>query len=1047
MPTGVTLCDARPRPGSATTGRTGRIATHLEASPVTPRPAQQARRRRALAAVAGFGLLAASVGTAAGTATAASLDGLTEVSSDDLALAGPALDAADLEDGRYVVTLREQPAVVYDGGTDGLAPTAPEEGKSLAVASAPVVEYTEHLEQRQEQAAEAVGAEVEESFTAALNGFVAELTAEQAAELSSSKGVLSVAPDEVRQLDTIHSPEFLGLSGDGGLWEELGGTAESGKGVVVGVIDTGMTPDHPSFAGAPVTSTEPSDEVGATWLDADGNIAVRKADGDIYTALCDTGPRFSADQCNSKLVSAQHFSAGFAAAIPPAEWTTEEELSPYDADGHGSHTAGTAAGNLDVPAVVDGTEYGLASGVAPAAKVAVYKVCHSSTRPNAGGCYTSDSVSAINQAVLDGVDVLNFSISGSTTTSDDPVELAFLSAASAGVFVAASAGNSGPGASTVAHNSPWLTTVAASTHFNYYGTVELGNGQRYRGSSVNETGLPAQTPLVLATAVAVATPPTDLLPRLCQPGTLDPAEVAGKVVVCDRGVNARTEKSEVVRDAGGVGMVLANTSPSSLDSDVHVIPTVHVDEVSGAAIKAYAATEGATTALLPDDQTDLAPLATPVVAGFSSRGPALAHAGDLLKPDISAPGVGVLAASAPGSNSGRSFNFLSGTSMSSPHVAGLAALIMGEKPEWSPMAVKSAMMTTAYDLKNDDGSTDRSRFTQGAGHVDPTRFLEPGLVYESDYDDWIGFLEGSTGENQNDAVEPVEPTQFNGPSIAVGELLRSETITRTVTATTPGIYRASVDLPGFTTRVTPPVLNFSQAGETRTFRVTLSRTTAPADAYASGSLTWTGRGGIDARIPVVARPVSVAAPAEVSGSVEDGSVSYSVTPGQGSAIRATVAHGFAPGSRDGGTIQKGQALAKTVVVPAGGAQHMRADLVAGEGATDLDLYLVNSNNQTVASSATGDASERIDVSGVAAGTYRVLIRGFETATTGGAFRLDTFLLQGPAGNATVTPDPLQGPVGRPLGVTVGFQGLAADRPSLGIVTYEGTQRRTFVTVD
>ncbi|WP_158674272.1 S8 family serine peptidase [Pseudokineococcus lusitanus] len=1016
---------------------------------MTPRPAPQARRRRALAAVAGFGLLAASVGTAAGTATASPAPADAPLVADLTTTKAQSTDPADYADGRYVVTMVEKPAAVYEGGTAGLAATAPEEGQSLATASAPVRAYTAHLEEQQEQAADAVDAEVEESFSAALNGFVADLTAEQAAELAAAKDVLAVTPDEDRAVDTIHSPEFLGLSGEDGLWEELGGTAESGKGVVVGVIDTGMTPDHPSFAGAPVTSTEPSDEVGATWLDADGNIAVRKADGDVYTALCDTGPRFSADQCNSKLVSAQHFSDGFAANVAQKDWTSEEELSPYDADGHGSHTAGTAAGNLDVPAVVDGSEYGLASGMAPAAKVAVYKVCHSSSLPNVGGCFTTDSVAAIDQAVLDGVDVLNFSISGSTTTSLDPVELAFMSAAASGVFVAASAGNSGPGVSTVAHNSPWLTTVAASTHFNYYGTVELGNGELYRGSSVSETGLPQQTPLRLATAVAVATPPTGLSAVLCQPGTLDPAEVAGSVVVCDRGVNARTEKSEVVRDAGGVGMVLANTSPSSLDSDVHVIPTVHVDEVAGAAIKAYAATEGATTALLPGDQTDLAPLATPVVAGFSSRGPALAHAGDLLKPDISAPGVGVLAASAPGSNSGRSFNFLSGTSMSSPHVAGLAALIMGEKPEWSPMAVKSAMMTTAYDLKNDDGSTDRSRFTQGAGHVDPTRFLEPGLVYESDLDDWLSFLEGSSGQDLVDGVEPIDPTQLNGPSIAVGELLGGETVTRTVTATTPGIYRASVDMPGFTTRVTPPVLNFTQAGQSKTFQVRVVRTTAPADAYSAGSLTWTGRGGVSARIPVAARPVSASVPADVTGSVEAGSTTFSVSPGQTAPVAMTVQHGFTPGQRDSGTLARGgEDFVKQVVVPAGGAQHMRADLVAGEGSVDLDLFLETADGSRVlAQSATGSADERIDVRNVPAGTYRLVVDGYDVAATGGDFRLDTFLLNGPTGNATLSPNPVQGPVGRAVPVTISYTGLAADVPHLAVVGYAGTQRRTFVTVD
>ena len=998
-----------------------------------PRTSPSARSRRAAATLTGLGLVVATVGSV-GPATAAPAPSTTD--------AAPAAEA--FEAGRYVVTLLDDPAASYDGGVGGLAATKPQPGESLDADSAPVRAYRAHLQREQREVAEDADVQVDQQYTAALNGFTADLTAEQAAELAAAKGVLAVTPDEARQLDTTHSPDFLGLTGPEGVWASLGGPDDAGEGVVVGILDSGITPESASFAGEEVTSTTPSDEVGATWREADGSISVQKADGDVFTGFCDSGPTFSADVCDDKLVSAQHFSDGFAANVPRSAWTPEEELSPRDADGHGTHTAGTAVGNDGVPMSVDGNDYGVGSGMAPGAKLAVYKVCHSATTTG-GGCYTSDSVAAIDKAVLDGVDVLNFSISGSLTSSLDPVELAFMSAAASGVFVAASAGNSGPGVSTVAHNSPWLTTVAASTHFNYYGTVELGNGERYRGSSVSSVGLPAQTPLVLSTEAAAAGVAADVA-RLCQPGGLDPAVVTGTVVVCDRGVNARTEKSQVVRDAGGVGMVLANTSPSSLDSDVHYVPTVHVDEVAGAAIKAYAAGDGATAALLTGDQTGLPPLATPVVAGFSSRGPALAHGGDLLKPDISAPGVGVLAAVAPATHGGREFDFLSGTSMSSPHVAGLAALVLAERPEWSPMAVKSAMMTTAYDLKNDDGSTDLSRFTQGAGHVDPTRFLEPGLVYESDYPQWLSFLEGSSGTDLVDGVEPIDPTQLNTPSIAVGELLRSESVTRTVTATTPGLYRATVDVPGFTARVTPPVLNFSQAGQSKTFRVQLVRTTAPNDEYAQGTMTWTGR-GTSARIPVVARPVSAAVPADVTGSVADGAVSFEVTPGQDAPIAMEVAHGFTAGERDAGVLQRSTVFAKEVVVPAGGTQLLRADLQAGEGSDDLDLNMYDAADRLVASSATGSADERIQVADVPAGTYQLEVVGYDVAETGGAYQLDTFQLAGPEGNATISPNPLTGRTGRPAPVTVSYEGLEEGVPHLAQITYAGTTRSTFVTVD
>ena len=177
---------------------------------------------------------------------------------------------------------------------------------------------------------------------------------------------------------------------------------------------------------------------------------------------------------------------------------------------------------------------------------------------------------------------------------------------------------------------------------------------------------------------------------------LDPAKVAGKIVVCDRGVNARVDKSLAVKQAGGVGMILANTSPNSLNADFHFVPTVHVSNADRAAIKAYAATAGATATINASTIVFDAP--APFTAAFSSRGPLLAGGGDLLKPDVIAPGQDILAAVAPPGNAGRDFNLLSGTSMSSPHVAGLAALLMHLHPDWSPMAIKSALMTTAYDV-------------------------------------------------------------------------------------------------------------------------------------------------------------------------------------------------------------------------------------------------------------------------------------------------------------------------------------------------------------
>lgn len=519
--------------------------------------------------------------------------------------------------------------------------------------------YAGYLSDRQAELLDEVDAEATYAYQVAFNGFAVELDGARATKLAGLPGVTAVLPNEVRSIDTVQSPEYLGLSGDDGVWPDLGGTDAAGEGVVVGVLDTGVWPENPSFAGDDLRQgrTPRTDGrgrvvgrnplVGVPFRTADDEVVLLKSDRTVFRGECELGEGWdSVDLCNDKLVTARYFADSFLASVPEANRGEFEHLSARDGDGHGSHTAGTAAGNPDVPMSVDGNELGNGSGVAPGASLAVYKVCWEDDDAATGGCYTADSLAAIEQAVVDGVDVLNYSISGTTTTVVDAVELAFFNAANAGVFVAASAGNSGPGSSTVAHNSPWVMTVAASTFKRDEATVVLGDGARYKGASVTRDDFP-QTPLVLASRSGTAgADPTNL--ALCFPGLLDPAVVAGTTVVCDRGVNDRVAKSAAVEAAGGVAMILANTTRGSLDPDFHAVPTVHVDEFAGAAIKAYALTAAATAAFEAGDTTGGAPTPIPQAAGFSSRGPTLAASGDILKPDITAPGVAVVAAVAPG---------------------------------------------------------------------------------------------------------------------------------------------------------------------------------------------------------------------------------------------------------------------------------------------------------------------------------------------------------------------------------------------------------------
>ena len=497
------------------------------------------------------------------------------------------------------------------------------------------------------------------------------------------------------------------------MWQQqFGGSARAGEGVIVGVLDTGFWPENPSFAPLPEPRPDAA-VIAAKWH----GICDAGTDPDLANRVT----------CNNKVIGARWFDAGGLSNSVPDEF-----LSPRDRNSHGSHTASTAAGNNGPTAVVNGASYGTVSGMAPAARLAIYKIGWHQPDGTASGS-TEDIAAAIDQATADGVDVINLSFSGSRTFVVDPVELAFLFSADAGVFAATSAGNSGPAASTVAHNSPWVTTVAASTHpRSFTRTATLGNGTTFSGPGVG-SAVPS-TGLVYSGDVASPGLPDPSAAELCFSGdqdaatpgvqlALDPAKVAGKIVACDRGVNARTDKSIAVQQAGGVGMILMNPSPNSVNADFHVIPTIHVDTPLRTTILAYIGSAGATATASLSAATEIT-VTAPAMAVFSSNGPALAGGGDLLKPDITAPGSDVIAAVSPPGDHGNNYDAFSGTSMSSPHIAGIAALIMGKNPTWSPMWVKSAMMTTAgqtdsagQPIVGPSGTSPATPLNFGSGHV------------------------------------------------------------------------------------------------------------------------------------------------------------------------------------------------------------------------------------------------------------------------------------------------------------------------------------------
>ncbi|MHA7283063.1 S8 family peptidase [Arthrobacter sp. TMS2-4] len=1002
--------------------------------------------RAAAAIVLGLPLLVSSTAVA----PAAFAAPVTSVTSQKAPVKN--LDPAQYPAGKYIVVLADKPLATYQGGVQGIAATKPEPGKKLDAQAKNVQQYSKFLETKQQEVAAAEDIEVDRTYTAAINGFAADLTADQAIELAKSDKVLMVAPD-VENAPDYSTIDFLGLDGNKGAWKtQFGGKKNAGKGTVVGVIDTGYAPDNPFFAGKPVKPLPGNSKpkVGEPYRTADGKIAMLKADGTTFTGDCQVGEDFDGSLCNSKVLSAQYFADAFVANVPAENRAPEEVLSPVDIDNHGTHTASTAAGNAGVTQTVDGRDFGVSSGVAPEAKISVYKTCWEDTNPNTGGCYSSASIDAINQAILDGVDVLNYSISGSTTTTTDPVSLAFLSATSAGIFVAASAGNSGPTASTVNHGAPWMTTVAAST-FNYelQGTAEFSDGTKYRGASIMRAGVPA-TPVVLAANAAAAGAQT---PNLCGPDTLDPAKVAGKIVVCDRGVFDRTAKSAEVLRTGGVGMILVNLVDSSTDTDQHVVPTVHVNAPEALELKAkVAANPSITVALQPTDTTGKPLPPTPQIAGFSSRGPLLATDSDLLKPDIAAPGVAVLAGVSTIGSKGAQFGFLSGTSMASPHIAGFGALVLAKNPAWSPATVKSAMMTTAYPLKTATGAVETDVLAVGAGHINPATVLSPGLVYDQTVKDYLGFIEGTGVELGMNDVEPVATKDTNVPSFALGNLTGRIEVTRTVTAVTPGLYRATANVPGVKVTVTPEILNFSAPGEKRTFKVSFENQSAPFGTFAGGSLTWSGQGKT-VTSPVAVRPQAVKAPAEAAftSTGPDGSGTFDVTSGTNTPIQMTLqglgkadttAINLVPGDLANGN--NASNAVKDVTVPAG-APIARFSVLSSDPTADFDMFLITPAG-TVTQVATADASETITLENPAPGKYRIIANLYASngnAPTAGS--IDAAVLSGTEDNATLTPNPLALANGSTGKVTLAWTGLEPGS-YVGRVTYAGSSAVTFVTV-
>jgi subtilisin family serine protease len=562
------------------------------------------------------------------------------------------------------------------------------------------------------------GATVTQKFDMVLGGIAMQVPQDQVAMLRTLPGVTEVYPDSLLQLDTDRSPQFIGAPK---LWQALGGQGSAGEGVIVGVLDTGIWPEHPSYS-------DP-DPLGKPYPAPPPPISGTRACQ--FSGGANPGPAFT---CNNKLIGARRFMATYDAQVGllPGEFTTAR-----DDNGHGTHTSSTAAGNRGVAASIFGVPRGTVSGIAPRAHVIMYKVCGDQ------GCFNSDSVAAVQRAILDGVNVINFSISGGNDPYADPVELAFLDAYNAGVFVAASAGNAGPTAETVAHRGPWVTTVGASTtdrSFKNTVNVTASGGATLTLTGVSLTaGISTPTPVVSA-ADAPANDP------FCASGTPDGA-FTGKIVICERGAGiGRIQKGFNVMQRGAVGMILYNNAANVTDqeTDNHYLPASHIQFADGQALLTFLASHTGVMATLTagvasTQQGD-------VMASFSSRGGPGQTLG-VSKPDVTAPGVQILAGNTPApatgaeGPAGQLFQAIAGTSMSSPHVAGSAALIKDLHPTWTPGQIKSALMTTATikHVVEEDGVTPITPFDAGSGRIDLNWAGDPGVTFDASGADYLAF--------------------------------------------------------------------------------------------------------------------------------------------------------------------------------------------------------------------------------------------------------------------------------------------------------------------
>lgn len=722
------------------------------------------------------------------------------------------------EPATYIIQLSDPAVASYRGGIQGLTATNPAAlGNTKLQNNAATQAYVNYLQGVQSTFINSVnstlGRDVKVTYTYqhAFNGMAMVVTPLEAEQISKMAGVRLVVRETIEEILTDAGPTWIGADG---IWDGSGAPAglnSKGEGVVVAILDTGINSEHPSFAA----------------VGGDGYAHTNPLGAGVYLGVCDPGdPDYQVGfVCNDKLIGVHDFVDGVG----------NDPYSPEDGDGHGSHTASTVAGNVVTATLYAPTDAitSTISGVAPHANIIAYDVCKNGPSDQGGGCEGAALLAAVNQVVADvavlpnGIAAINYSISGGVNPYNDPVELAFLAATDVGVYVSTSAGNSGPDAGTVAHVSPWVASTAASTH-NRTVFNDLINMTSDGGPLTDIRGVAFTAGYGPARIVYAGDYPADngTTPALCGAGAAgsntspwNPGTFSGEIVICDRGTYGRVEKGINALAAGAGGMVLADNG-AGLSLDGHALPATHISQADGVALKAWVAGNTNAMATISGSIVDYSPSNADIMAGFSSRGPVGIF--DVLKPDMTAPGVGIWAAVNDDGSGPPDYDLLSGTSMSSPHDAGAAALMAALYPTWSPHQIKSAMMLAADTVDNvkEDGTTPADPFDLGNGRIDVSAASN------------VGFVLDETTAN----FEAADPALNNGSSSALRNLNLASmsndncvggcSWTRTVESVLSGAatYTATVSAPaGITVTVSPPTFTLAAgASQALTFNADVS---------------------------------------------------------------------------------------------------------------------------------------------------------------------------------------------------------------------------------